>query len=870
MNISKTGATCSRLRGYSYVFAQPPWRFRHARPHPFSAATHYGARRPSDSRRRKNFLSDDKFEVNLEEQEIGRGDRKRRRLTQDDVQREMAEDEQLDDEIVDLEKSIRSLKIPDEMPDSIKNQMFSEEELQRMEESGSIDDQDIHPYRIIPQHPIPMQAQLHLNKLNEALDDADVENAQHHKHQHSIWRWYSRSKTNVPALLHMIPKDAWSLIWKSQALEAPSNPDRAEHLATLAQDKKFAGWHLSLEEQFAHIEGLFMAGDQREALSLFEQTLVGENVKNPRLLEMGVRMYAHHGNPERAHSLVQRLFEVDGNSEPRILTALISAYASRRNDESVFTAWSLYQDLQRRLSSDMRMPEYDAVVLAFLDSGHKDFALAVFRDMMLRGESGNQFAKSFSKLSQIIGLTGSPMETNDISLDAIRYLPRRFQNKWFYASWLRKLISEGQVNGAAQVVELMYERNVKPDAKHMNGIISAWLRDQRTHPQHRAEELGWTMIQRRIDMVQERWASMPQTRAASEIARGPASELTSSQTETSTAPAVADSGQLSDVDPVNVTSHTRLSIPVNVSRPVPPATIETFCVLLQYYLRRGLHTHIAHLRSLLRPADLRMNSFFMNHLLYATLRTRGHRAAWDTFLSLSDAVKPDLETWQCLWQCAKNHVHDVRNVRLTGFPMPRELFGKMLAWWHDLGDRDKAMTMAEVKEDEMFMLEVIRAFCLAHDLEGSFVAVHTFDAKFGLTPNESVMRTVLTMLTKLLPPHLAAQQKRRFPRRQRRSRKYGANMEREMVEATYLLDTVRKERLNALADLGVDSEDFSEEMRRRENLGICLQMLVRVMEERRGRAAGGGRPFEDHAIQRAAEECGVEGVDVEAALKVTI
>ena len=68
-------------------------------------------------------------------------------------------------------------------------------------------------------------------------------------------------------------------------------------------------------------------------------------------------------------------------------------------------------------------------------------------------------------------------DVNKVSLSVLKVLPRRFQNRFFYASWMKKLIGMGEVDSAALVIELMYERGVKPDSKHLNGIIAGWLRE---------------------------------------------------------------------------------------------------------------------------------------------------------------------------------------------------------------------------------------------------------------------------------------------------------------------------------------------------------------------------------------------------------
>ena len=441
--------------------------------------------------------------------------------------------------------------------------------------------------------------------------------------------------------------------------------------------------------------------------------------------------------------------------------------------------------------------------------------------MMLHGEKEQSpTAEAFSRLSDFVGLTRSPRESTALSLDAIKYLPRKYQNKYFYASWLRKLLSENNFNAAAQVMELMYERGVKPDAKHANGLLSAWLRDPRKATQKRAEELGWTMVQRRLDFVRER-------------------------------------GRTSSMDHSNVLalksaaeSREGVQVPVNISRPVPSATIETFCILLQFYLRRNRYGHVRHLRNLLAPAELMMNSFFMNHLLYAELRTQGSRSVWNRFAALAENVRPDMETWACLWESEKQHVNDDDSLDFSGFPVPQELLRRMLSWLNTLHGQEKSNAYSDF--DEHHYHDIVRSFCYARDPAGCFVAMHVMHHHFGITPSEPLLRTLLMMMTKLLPPNVANRERRVFPHRFARRRRKGPaaqeDFERDMAFATFLLDSTWSTRKSALEEQGVLFDDLGPDLKALETHKVCLGILLRVMQEREKKESDDN---DDRAINRA-------------------
>lgn len=823
---------------------QAPFRHQRVYTRIFSTTPTYNARRGFND-------EDDQFETNVFEEEVFGRERKRRRLTDDEMEEEQREDEESDNELIALEKDLKDFKVPDEEEDELVRQVFTEEELKELEEEGEEDDEDLDivPYQVTPQTTIPRQSQVYLKRFNAVLDEATMEGTDSERIQQEVWRLYSRSKDNIPAFTRMIPKEGWELIWATQATDSPANPDRIIHLKILTEDKESAGWQLSQEEKFIKIEGMFLEGGKEAALELLEESLQGADGDNPRLMEMGVRMYSLQGKTEHAQGLLDRLFALDRSADPRVMTSLIGAHADRQDETSLFKAWSLFQELQRRLSSDIQMRDYDTVSLSFLEAGHKDFALAVFRDMMLHGQERKDtgIAEAFSRLGAFVNLTKSSKESTEISLDAIKYLPRQFQNKYFYASWLRKLLAEDQLNSAAQVVELMYERGVRPDAKHINGLISSFLRSDRNWNKERGEELGWTMIQRRLEFCRER-----RQRAA----------------------ASSSSANANLLDTRSVNENSRgVRAPVSISRPVPVATIETFCILLQFYLRRGLYDHVRHLRDLLGPAELSMNSFFMNHLLYADMRTKGHRRAWQRFETLTQYVHPDMESWACLWECEKRHVHDVRNIDFSGFPMPRELLTRMLAWFGSTQGQEKSHAYGDIDQDQYH--NIVRCFCLAKDPEGCFVAMHTFNQTFGLTPTAPLLRSLLMMMTKLLPPRAALLERRnfpqRFPRRQRAAWKLRQEYERDMAHATYLLDTTRKERVAELQELGVLFEDLGPELQAQENHKVCLGILLKVMDERRIDGRENFKPPKGYPpIQRAAQEMGLEKIDVDAALKIDL
>ena len=130
-----------------------------------------------------------------------------------------------------------------------------------------------------------------------------------------------------------------------------------------------------------------------------------------------------------------------------------------------------------------------------------------------------------------------------------------------------------------------------------------------------------------------------------------------------------------------------MRIPRFLRRQVPSATIETFSILLQHYLRRGMLGYARHLRNLLSAAEIPMNSYIVNHLMYADLRNHNYDGVWEKFKYHRQTISPDMESYICLWECAKARVDRLRDVTVGKFPRPRELFADMVEWLGTLDHR---------------------------------------------------------------------------------------------------------------------------------------------------------------------------------------
>ena len=662
----------------------------------------------------------------------------------------------------------------------------------------------------------------------------------------TLWQTYQRCKIQNLPFIDLIPEKAWDVLWATQVAAPAGAQGRAEHLRILAADMQESGKELDIDQRAIYIESLSDEGRPAEAIQQWRSYLqiLGEAAYSSAAYQsLGVRLYVSQaikqwqserqirGNPSsptadqhlgipipsaqfNAEQIARRMLDTSDEehirARSRILIPVIEAWACVGDEDGIRKAWALYLRLRMLLGSEMNLNDYDKITTGFLRVGRTDVALAVFKDMMLTGEtsmyqSDELYRKSLGLVGQLQGNSVDLSESTKISLTALTLLPKHFQNKFFFGSWLKKLIGMGNSDAAAMVVELMYERNVRPDAKHLNGIIGAWLRSGRDSDREKAEQMAWAMVHERLDFVARR--------------RGHLVPRESSMRR----------------------------LPERLARTVPSATIETFSILLQHYERRGLQDKTQLLREQLPLAEIQPNSYFMNHLLYAELRRGEHGKVWRTYGQMSRKVKPDLETYACLWDCEKSHLDRLTIHNSDAFPNPRRIMCDMISWYSksDHGLRTKA------REDFSKNLydQIIRCFCLAKDVEGTLVALYTLKESFQFYPDPETSRMVT-----LQAASMGVGEQRKKSRRLRllgnvQSKANIANMMK-------VLALVAQQRTTFLEQKGIKIEANDDRRQKEEHLYILSQFLRAILLRRQGN----DEPMAEKRIEKAAWDMGVSGM----------
>ncbi len=662
----------------------------------------------------------------------------------------------------------------------------------------------------------------YLKTLNEMILKAssDLPNQDLRK---KLWQCYARCKAFLPPFLHLIPEKSWNIIWASQQTLSPDDPHWASHTVTLFEDMIKAGKEMGLYQKVLYIEALRAEGRQERAISQWQE-LEGQFGGDKQASEehelLGVRLFASDGDPEKAERLALNFLGTEKQEESRILIPILHAWAQRGDDIGIQHAWALYLRFRKHVGSNITMDDYDNITMGFLNVGRTDLALAVFKDMMLTGQQPGQgsmelYQKSLAMMGRTQESAITVADLNKISMTGLVTLPRRFQNKFFYGSWLKKLLGMGEVNAAAQVIELMYERGVKPDPKHLNGIVGAWLRTGTDKDREAAEKMAWAMIHERLDFVSMRRRGL--------------------EPRTSKLPTVSG-----------------LPIPVHLRRSVAPANIETFSLLLRHYGRRAQDDNIQLIRNTLEMAEIKPNTYFINHLLYIDLRRGQHQAAWIKYKDIFGKLKPDLETFACLWDCEKAHIDSLTLHARDKFPGPRRIMYEMMTWFSGLSSTRGAREAVQEEFSKELYNQIIRCMGLASDLEGTIVALYALRQSFGFYPDDNTTRMVNLSVSRM---KLGVHKDTKGRQRGKNIRKVNAN------RIAQVYGIVVQQREIELAEHGLDDlAQIDDDIQREESLFRVAEFLRTVL-----RRTGGdeGEEKVEGNVEKAAWEMGVGGVRIE-------
>ena len=647
---------------------------------------------------------------------------------------------------------------------------------------------------------LPPDKAKHLDGLNTNLQKA-VSKCDQRYIRMKLWQAYTRCKAFLPPFLDRISDEAWDILLKS-SMAAQLKTDRhwAAHRITIYEDMIAAGRTIDSSQTLLYIEALNRKDRGEEAVAEWQdlRTLLKDGKMSSAHYELiGVDLFTSRGDPQKAEQIAFDYLAREPPEESRILIPILATWLERRDEIGWRNAWALYLRLKAQLGSDITMNDYDNVTVTFINGGKTDMALAVFKDMMLTGqETGQSSLQLYQKAVGVMDKSQpsqiSAEDFNAVALTSLLYVQRKYQNHFFYGSWLRKLISMGETDAAAQVIELMYERGVKPHSKQMNGIIGAWLRSKTQENNDKAEKMAWAMVLERLDFVRRRGTS-----DSSKQLSLPSQEVQSCKT---------------------------------VSRRPALATIETFCLLLNYYVHKRSEQNIQVVQGALEAAQIHPNAYFMNDLLLHEALQGNLNVVWTKYLEDFAHVPPSLHTFMCLWDCEKKHLERVILKYTDEYPGPRLIMRETMNWFFAPTRTVWEHNLAREDFSQQMYFRIIRCMCLAKDFEGAIIALYALRDTFGFYLDPPTARMITLNIARMNVGLTEAETATWKPRRLERTRKNHVFRSKIRNVDAFFKSLWKGRKQFLLTELGIQESEITEHMRQEEGLFVMAQFLRYVLK----------------------------------------
>lgn len=442
----------------------------------------------------------------------------------------------------------------------------------------------------------------HLNKSIERCTNLLRRNQLDDKHISKIWSHFVQARPVVSDPQRLVPENAWNDLWAIFSWESDRNPRRMAHILSLCQTMVTHGAQLSDEQQLLQIEAAFSEGYTKVAVENWKRlcpTLGGGHSSAMAFWELGVRLWSQYGNIERAERACQAVLDRASTSTPadsRVLLYLIRAYATTSDLADAEKGFRLYRrmrDLAAELDKPMEIEDYDDVISIFLATGHTDYAMYAFTDMIYSGT---------------------------VNLYGNKKLPSSVRNTFFYGKWLKRLIGARDLDGAYKVLVYMQGQGVMAAPVQVNGLIGAWFRSRTAENRKKAELLAWSMIHARKAFVElrrrERSIEWPIT--------------------------------LYDGRPNN-SEHKDDDLDYTM---VPRATVETFILLAENYRERGLFRRLEELFVAYKECELGGDAMMMNELIMAAVAQGDAEKAQELYHLMvhEHGILPNTDTYAVLFK----------------------------------------------------------------------------------------------------------------------------------------------------------------------------------------------------------------------------
>lgn len=644
----------------------------------------------------------------------------------------------------------------------------------------------------------------------------------------SLWRRYKLIKVLDTTRLQHLPASLWDMLWSTQAFDSAELPQRKENVDELIHDMVVFGRPLTTTQQIKHVEVQFFRREEEEALREWWNKLGSSEDANrehqAEILDLGVRLHALGGHPDRSARLMRQLFKVRPDWDPALMMYVFRAYTRSKVEGHDQAAKAIYKEMKERKGQAVTTEDYDAWFIGFLEAGSLREARNLFRDMVqetdvAKGKTLKSVAAVMQRMDRLYQLGDNIDARTSIALGAISVLPSEYHSHLF-ADWMRAAVVYHAPEAAAQILDMMVKQGRQPETYHYNMLLRALLRTREGPNALKAENIAWHM-----------------TAGTKEVALG------TSNFE-SRAKHIYKSFQKD-----RASSDTQATAPLTI----PYADADTFAFMMLHHARLHQWEHVTYLTRRFEQLRLEPNDTIMNALIENHYRLGHYDKAWKVYTRLTNPPKgetgvfPNGTTIRLLWKVLRLALGDHATRSDPRLPTPRQLLKETNDWWDLCRHRTDASRfrrgLAGVSSESITTL-MLHCFGYTQDLPGSLITMHILRSDYDIYPSEKVPEILERQLAWV---DLTAESST-FRRQYYHSRANAKN--RSRIRRVY--DILRHKRVVALGEEGLLALEDSE--KRTWNINL-LSEFIRVMMKR-------SMPVDmvEVAIEDACMKIGVEGL----------
>jgi pentatricopeptide repeat protein len=570
-------------------------------------------------------------------------------------------------------------------------------------------------------------ARAQITRLNHLLQLAETQ-SDHPGLRHKLWDTYWRLRNRFSEAIYAIPDRAWDILWKIHERGATAL-DGNPHLTELEKDIAACGDYEPSGRRIRYLHGLFASGQEEQALKEWSEDYEGSNGLSrhdykPEHLELGAKLHALSGYPDRAHEIMQELFEMYPSWDHNIMKTVFRALTSSTSIQHHDLANNVYKKLKLVLGKDMMLEDYDICFVGFLEARHLTYAKLVFRDMIKEGHLAKSYSPGelkdvLTRLHMLYRLGTDISRMTSIGLQAVKTLPPAYHSHVF-AHWMRSAVVGNAPAAAGQILDLMFRRNSRPKTVHFNLLLKALMRtelEQSEHNPHvsRAENIGWRMIEEARKTSVEKLPFVP------------ASELI-----------LREKGEGTEMVPYDEDLDKNL-------RHVPAANVTTFAIMIKHHGTKQQWEHVDYLTRQLKERGFRPNAALMDILMDIKCRQGKFSDVWLIYKSLTDVpagapgVFPNGSSIRCLWKTLRLALGDQAVRNDPNLPRPRELLAETVQWWtrcRARPDMERFRIGLAATDHGAISSLMMHCFSYTNDLAGSLVGLHVLRKEFDIFPSD--------------------------------------------------------------------------------------------------------------------------------------